>query len=30
LANKVEKVNVPFEEVIELNDEAIEQRIGIQ
>jgi Domain of unknown function (DUF4291) len=30
LANKVEEVNVPFEEVIELNDEAIEQRIGIQ
>ncbi|MGG9964008.1 DUF4291 domain-containing protein [Ferruginibacter sp. SUN106] len=30
LANKIEEVNVPYEEVIALNDEAIEQRIGIQ
>ncbi|MGF2410972.1 DUF4291 domain-containing protein [Ferruginibacter sp.] len=30
LASKIEEVNVPYEEVIELNDEAIEQRIGIQ
>jgi hypothetical protein len=30
LANKIEEVNVPYEEVIDLNDATIEQRIGIQ
>ena len=30
LANKIEEINVPYEEVIALNDEAIKQRIGIQ
>lgn len=30
LVNKIEEVNVPYEEVIALNNEAIEQKIGIQ
>lgn len=30
LANKIEDINLPYEEVISLNDEALEKRIGIQ
>ena len=30
MAKKIEDLNIPFEEVIELNDEMIEKRIGIK